>query len=245
MNTEKQAPEKLWIDKMSSKEAIKSMLKNQAEAIPAVENDMVSILAASDAMYAKLLNNNNSRIIYVGAGTSARIAVQDGVELYPTFSWPLSRVDYIVAGDLKALTSAVEGAEDDISFAKNMFKKKKISHNDVVIGLTASSSTPFTLELIEMARKVGAITIGIGNNPNGKVQEIAEYGITLDTGHELVAGSTRLKAGTAQKICLNIISTLCMSRLGGVKNGLMINLQPSNNKLKKRISMIKNKINKE
>ena len=126
-----------------------------------------------------------------------------------------------------------------------MFKKKKISHNDVVIGLTASSSTPFTLELIEMARKVGAITIGIGNNPNGKVQEIAEYGITLDTGHELVAGSTRLKAGTAQKICLNIISTLCMSRLGGVKNGLMINLQPSNNKLKKRISMIKNKINKE
>ena len=114
-----------------------------------------------------------------------------------------------------------------------------------MIGLTASSSTPFTLELIEMARKVGAITIGIGNNPNGKVQEIAEYGITLDTGHELVAGSTRLKAGTAQKICLNIISTLCMSRLGGVKNGLMINLQPSNNKLKKRISMIKNKINKE
>lgn len=245
MKTEDQAPKNLWIDKMSPKEALIAMLNNQSGAIKAIEDDIDSILNASNAMYEKLVNNINSRIIYVGAGTSARIAVQDGVELFPTFSWPQTRVDYIIAGDLKALTNAIEGAEDNIIFAQEMFENKKVSSKDVIIGLTASGNTPFTIALIDMANKVGATTIGIGNNLNGKIKDISKFPITLDTGYELVAGSTRLKAGTAQKICLNLLSTLCMSRFGGVKNGLMINLQPSNAKLKNRIAKIKRQINNQ
>ena len=245
MKTEDQAPKNLWIDKMSPKEALIAMLNNQSGAIKAIEDDIDSILNASNAMYEKLVNNINSRIIYVGAGTSARIAVQDGVELFPTFSWPQTRVDYIIAGDLKALTNAIEGAEDNIIFAQEMFENKKVSSKDVIIGLTASGNTPFTIALIDMANKVGATTIGIGNNLDGKIKDISKFPITLDTGYELVAGSTRLKAGTAQKICLNLLSTLCMSRFGGVKNGLMINLQPSNVKLKNRIAKIKRQINNQ
>ena len=245
MKTEDQAPKNLWIDKMSPKEALIAMLNNQSGVIKAIEDDIDSILNASNAMYEKLVNNINSRIIYVGAGTSARIAVQDGVELFPTFSWPQTRVDYIIAGDLKALTNAIEGAEDNIIFAQEMFENKKVSSKDVIIGLTASGNTPFTIALIDMANKVGATTIGIGNNLNGKIKDISKFPITLDTGYELVAGSTRLKAGTAQKICLNLLSTLCMSRFGGVKNGLMINLQPSNAKLKNRIAKIKRQINNQ
>ena len=239
MNTEIQPPLALWIDKMSSKDALSSLLKNQGESIKAIENALPSILEVSEIIYNKLLDSDDSRIIYSGAGTSARIAVQDGVELFPTFSWPLSRVGYMIAGGIEALTESVEGAEDSIGFAKEAVKNILITPKDIVIGVTASGNTPFTLKTIEISKKIGATTIGIGNNFNGKIQKKAHYGITLDTGYELVAGSTRLKAGTAQKICLNLISTLCMARLGGVKNGLMINLQPSNLKLKKRIAMIK------
>jgi len=181
-----------------------------------------------------LNQSEKARIIYVGAGTSARLAVQDGVELFPTFGWPKSRVEFLVAGGLGALTQSVEGAEDDSLQAKKDVLNKGINLSDVVIGLAASANTPYTVSAINISKDLGALTIGIGNNLNGKLQKIADYSITLNTGPEIVTGSTRLKAGTAQKICLNLISTMVMIRMGCVKNGLMVNLIPSNKKLLKR-----------
>lgn len=241
METENQPPKNKWIDKMKNSEALEVMLENQAEAIPAIKLAIDDINKAIDKIYEKLSSNVYSRIIYVGSGTSARIGVQDGIELYPTFGWPQNRVDYIIAGGIKALTEPIENAEDDVLEAKKMFKKLKVTNIDVLIGLSASGITPFTLAVISEANNVNALTIGIGNNKGTSLQKIANIGITLQTGYEILAGSTRLKAGTAQKICLNLISTLCMSKLDRIKNGIMSHLVATNDKLrtrKKNISQI-------
>ena len=175
----------------------------------------------------------------LGAGTSARIGVQDGSELFPTFGWPKSRVKFIIAGGKKALLKSIENAEDDIEDAKLQCKSKSISSSDVVIGLSASGSTPFTNEVLKIATKIGACTIGITNNEKTSLEKFSKFCLVLNTGGELIGGSTRLKAGTSQKIILNIISTLLFSKLGYVKDGLMVNLKPTNKKLVLRKIKIK------
>ena len=242
METEEQPPQHLWIDKMENMQALEAMLENHEGSISAVKLALNDINLAVNEMFKNLNSCQYTRIIYVGAGTSARIGVQDGTELYPTFGWPKDRVDYIIAGGKSALTQPIENAEDDVEEAENMFKKLKITNNDILIGVSASGQTPFTLAVINKANKVNALTIGIGNNKGTKLQKIARFGITLQTGYEILAGSTRLKAGTAQKICLNLISTLCMSKLERIKNGKMSHLVATNNKLrirKKNINEIK------
>lgn len=238
MNTEKQPEPSFWIDRLADNDALKVMLENQAEAIIAVKTALFEIENVVKKILVNLNEFHNSRLIYTGAGTSARIGVQDGAELYPTFGWPKDRVGYIIAGGNSSLTNAIEGAEDNLIDAKKNIKKIKIMKGDIVIGLSASGNTPFVIEVIKEANLCGALTVGISNNKNQKIQQISASSITLDTGVEILAGSTRLKAGTAQKICLNLISTLCMARLGNVKNGLMINMVPSNKKLKKRMKII-------
>ena len=234
LDTESIIPNQLTIDKMGVYDALNCMLLNQSEAINVIKQNLKEIERVVDLIYLKLNQSEKARIIYVGAGTSARIAVQDGVELFPTFGWPKSRVEFFVAGGLGALTQSVEGAEDDSLQAKKDVLNKGINLSDVVIGLAASANTPYTVSAINISKDLGALTIGIGNNLNGKLQKIADYSITLNTGPEIVTGSTRLKAGTAQKICLNLISTMVMIKMGCVKNGLMVNLIPSNKKLLKR-----------
>jgi N-acetylmuramic acid 6-phosphate etherase len=234
METEEQPPQHLWIDKMENMQALEAMLENHEGSISAVKLALNDINLAVNEMFKNLNSYQYTRIIYVGAGTSARIGVQDGTELYPTFGWPKDRVDYIIAGGKSALTQPIENAEDDVLKAKKMFKKLKITDKDVLIGLSASGITPFTLAVINEANNVNALTIGIGNNKGTKLQKIANVGITLQTGYEILAGSTRLKAGTAQKICLNLISTLCMSKLGRIKNGMMSHLVTTNKKLRIR-----------
>ena len=234
METEEQPPQHLWIDKMENMQALEAMLENHEGSIFAVKLALNDINLAVNEMFKNLNSCQYTRIIYVGAGTSARIGVQDGTELYPTFGWPKDRVDYIIAGGKSALTQPIENAEDDVLKAKKMFKKLKIIDKDVLIGLSASGITPFTLAVINEANNVNALTIGIGNNKGTKLQKIANVGITLQTGYEILAGSTRLKAGTAQKICLNLISTLCMSKLGRIKNGMMSHLVTTNKKLRIR-----------
>ncbi len=234
METENQPPKHKWIDKMTNLEALNIMLDNQAESIPAIKLALNDINYAVDEIFNKLKRNDSSRIIYVGAGTSARIGVQDGTELYPTFGWPKNRVDYIIAGGVKALTEPIENAEDDIIESKKMLRQLKVTRDDVLIGLSASGITPFTIAVMLEANKLNVLTIGIGNNKGTKLQRVCNIGITLQTGYEILAGSTRLKAGTAQKICLNLISTLCMSKLNRMKNGIMSNLVATNNKLRKR-----------
>ena len=222
------------IDHLSSAEAISLMIKEHRGASLAVYKATKSIEIVSNKIYQHLMQNPKGRLIYVGAGTSGRIGVQDGVELFPTFSWPKSRLDYIVAGGDAAILNSIENAEDDILEATEIVLTKSINSEDVLIGLAASGNTPFTCKVLEEANKKNALTIAISNNPNGKLLEFGKYQIILDTKEELIAGSTRLKAGTAQKICLNVISSLIMVKMGRVKDGKMSHMLPTNQKLRNR-----------
>ena len=222
------------IDHLSSADAISLMIKEHRRASLDVFKAVKSIEIASDKIYQHLNLNSKGRLIYVGAGTSGRIGVQDGVELLPTFSWPKSRLDYIIAGGNAAVLNSVENAEDDILEATKIVLTKSINSHDVIIGLAASGNTPFTCKVLEEANKKNALTIAISNNPSGKLLEFGKCKIILDTKEELIAGSTRLKAGTAQKICLNVISSIVMVKMGRVKNGKMSHMLPTNRKLRDR-----------
>ena len=229
------------IDHLSSTEAIALMIKEQKDASLGVYKAMKSIEIAINKIYEHLKSSSKGRLIYAGAGASGRIGVQDGVELLPTFSWPQKRLDYIIAGGKKAILKSIENAEDDTQQAIDKILKKSVNSQDVVIALAASGNTPFTCKILEEANKTGALTIGISNNPNGNLLKFAVCKIILDTKEELIAGSTRLKAGTAQKICLNIISSSVMIKMGRVKNGNMSHMLPMNQKLRNR----KLRINKQ
>ena len=222
------------IDHLSSADAISLMIKEHRVASLCVNKATKSIEIATEKIFQHLNLNPKGRLIYVGAGTSGRIGVQDGVELLPTFSWPKSRLDYIIAGGKPALLNSIENAEDDILEATKIVLTKSINSDDVIIGLAASGNTPFTCKVLEEANKKNALTVAISNNPSGKLLEFGKFQIILDTKEELIAGSTRLKAGTAQKICLNIISSLVMVKMGRVKNGKMSYMLPTNQKLRDR-----------
>ncbi len=231
------------IDKLNTIDAIQLFIYEQKKAALAIKGCLLEIEAAIDMIYKHLILNRKGKLIYVGAGTSGRIGVQDGVELFPTFNWPKNRLDYIIAGGDNAILDAIENAEDNTLTASKMVKEKKINFQDVVIGLAASGNTPFTCEVMRKAKENKALTISISNNPNGKILEFGKVKIVLDTAEEIIAGSTRLKAGTAQKICLNIISSMIMVKMGRVKNGFMSSMVPTNKKLRQRKLYIESKNN--
>jgi len=170
----------------------------------------------------------------VGAGTSGRIGVQDGAELNPTFNWPAEQLVLMMAGGEAALLNAVENAEDRAEQARSEIAAHRIETGDVMIGIAASGATPYTLAAVESARAAGALTIAIANSPGSALLEAAAYPVLLDTGPEPIAGSTRLKAGTGQKVALNLLSTLLMVRLGRVYRGQMVDMQARNEKLRRR-----------
>ena len=221
------------VDKLSTSDALQLMLSEHGNGISSVRNSLKEIEKAVNSIYDFIKRNHNSKIIYCGAGTSGRIGVQDGVELNPTFGWPMERLDFILAGGEEALTKSIENSEDDVGYAKLVAKRYEFS-NCVVIGLAASGNTKFTEEILKIASQKDSLTIAISNNPKGKILDQAKLKIILDTKQEVIAGSTRMKAGTAQKVCLNLISSMLMIKLGNVKDGQMINLIPNNEKLKKR-----------
>ncbi|MDB4238756.1 N-acetylmuramic acid 6-phosphate etherase [Alphaproteobacteria bacterium] len=230
------------IDHLNTIDAINVMVNEHKKAALEIKKNAVSIEIAVNLIYDHLILNKKGRLIYVGAGTSGRIGVQDGVELFPTFNWPKERLDLIIAGGNQAILNAVENAEDDIISASETVKKRKINSHDVVIGLAASGDTPFTCKVLEESKNKNALTIAISNNPKGKLLKFGKVQIVLDTKEEVIAGSTRLKAGTAQKICLNIISSMIMIKMGRVKNGFMNYMFPTNEKLRKRKVMIQSKL---
>ena len=234
VSTEDYPDQSQWLDQLENADAISVMLDNQAVAISALKQASIAIDAVITAMAERLAASPDGRIIYAGAGTSARIGVQDGVELTPTFNWPEERLDYVIAGGMGALMASVEGAEDQAEAAQEAVTNININNKDVVIGLAASGTTVFTIAVLAAARQHGALTIGVANNRLTPLLDTAEYPILLETGGEALAGSTRLKAGTAQKICLNTISTQVMARLGRIKNGLMVAMKPTNAKLIRR-----------
>lgn len=220
-------------DQLSSTDALARLLAHQALAVAAVERSQIALARAADAA-AERLKTGSGRLIYGGAGTSIRLGVQDGVELTPTFGWPPERLAFCVAGGEAALMQAKEGAEDDHLAGQRAIEDLGVGPQDVVIAVAASGRTPFTCGLAEAALERGALTIGLANVPEAPLLACVFHPILLETGPEVLAGSTRLAAGTAQKIALNLWSTVVMTRLGRVRGNQMVYVQATNAKLRDR-----------
>jgi N-acetylmuramic acid 6-phosphate etherase len=229
LETERLSPRYAGIDQWEPADVLDAMVEGQFAAVAAVRAAQPEIERAALGIEARL--REGGRLVYAGAGTSGRLAVQDGAELMPTFSWPRERLLLLIAGGQEALLHAVEGAEDEAEHATALIRQHGIAAADVVIAVAASGTTPFTLASLRAARQAGALTIGIANNPGTPLLEHADHPILLQTGAEPIAGSTRMKAGTAQRITLNLLSSLVMIRLGRVYEGLMVDLQATNKKL--------------
>ena len=232
MKTEESSPRYSSIDRWEPADVLESLIEGQFSAVAAVRAALPAIRSAAIAMEARL--RERGRLIYAGAGTSGRLAVQDGAELTPTFGWPSDRLLLLIAGGQDALSRSVEGAEDEIADARQLIGRHGIGADDVLVAVAASGTTPFTLACLRELRARGALTVGIANNRNTPILEESDHPIFLDTGPEPIAGSTRLKAGTAQKITLNGLSTLLMIQLGRVYRGLMVDVRASNEKLVRR-----------
>ncbi|TNC73294.1 N-acetylmuramic acid 6-phosphate etherase [Rubellimicrobium roseum] len=230
--TEAVDPRTQDLDGWTPLEAATAIWEGQLAAVAAVGPALPAIAEAVERAAGRL--GRGGRLAYAGAGTSARIAVQDGSELAPTFDWPEDRVLFLIAGGPAALLRAAEGAEDDRADAQRQVEAARLGPADVLIGLAASGRTPFTASALEAASAAGALTIGLANNPDAPLLAACDVAVLVETGPEPVAGSTRMKAGTAQKVVLNTISTLVMVRLGRVHQGLMVEMRPGNDKLRAR-----------
>lgn len=220
------------LDAWGDLDILKALYEGQLAAVAAIATSLPAIAEAVTAAVPRL--EAGGRLIYAGAGTSGRIGVQDGAELTPTFDWPEERLGFAIAGGDEAILHAVENAEDSVDDGTEAMRRANIGANDVVIGLAASGRTPYTLAAIGEAKARGALTLGVANNRGSALLRTADLGILIETGEEVVAGSTRMKAGTAQKIVLNLFSTLLMIRLGRVYRGLMVHMRATNAKLRHR-----------
>ena len=236
MDTERASPRYSDIDAWAPVDVAEAMIEGQFTAVAAVRAARFAILEAALAAAERL--RKAGRLVYVGAGTSGRLAVQDGAELVPTFSWPQERLLLLIAGGRSALLRSVEGAEDEVDQAARLVQQHDIGADDVVIAVAASGTTPFTVTCLNEAKRRGALTIGVANNRDTPILKEADHAIWLDTGAEPIAGSTRMKAGTAQRITLNVFSSLVMILLGRVYDGLMVDLQAVNQKLVRRSESI-------
>jgi N-acetylmuramic acid 6-phosphate etherase len=218
------------LDRKSSLEIAKLINAEDATVALAVTRALPQIARAIDQVSAAL--HRGGRLIYVGAGTSGRIAALDAVECQPTFN--TDRVQFIIAGGPKALASASEISEDNSKAGRDEMARRKSTKHDVVLGIASSGRTPFTVAAITEARRRGARTIALTCNPNSPLERAAHFAIVTQVGPEVLAGSSRMKAGTAHKMVLNMISTAAMTRLGYVYGNLMVNVAPKNEKLLQR-----------
>ncbi|MCX7601199.1 MAG: N-acetylmuramic acid 6-phosphate etherase [Meiothermus sp.] len=210
-------------------EVVQALVNDQTLAVSAVQRAAPQLAEAVERAAERM--HAGGRLIYVGAGTSGRLGQLDASELPPTFSWPPERALACIAGGPEALWQAVEGAEDDYEAGRRDLLALHPTPSDVVIGIAASGTTPYPLGAVAAAREAGALTIGLANNPETPLVQQSQLGIVLDTGPEVISGSTRLKAGTAQKIALNAFSSALMVRLGKVYGNLMVDVQATNAKL--------------
>ncbi|MBC7320835.1 N-acetylmuramic acid 6-phosphate etherase [bacterium] len=240
MGTEDYNELTLNFDLLSTLEMAKIMNQEDKKVPLAVERVLPDIARAIDIIVEKL--KEGGRLFYVGAGTSGRLGILDAVECPPTFSVDPEMVQGIIAGGEKAITSAVEYAEDDVEQGKEEIRKREVSENDVVVGITASGTTPFVISALEEAHKRGARTVLVTNNYNSPAKGFVDVVIEIDTGPEVIAGSTRLKAGTSQKLVLNMFSTISMAKLGKVYGNIMVDVKPTNQKLINRAVRIIKKI---
>ena len=232
LRTEQPHPDHPALDRYDTTALVQTLIADQALAAAAVQAASAQLAQAVQAAVPRL--QAGGRIIYVGAGTSGRLGVLDSVELQPTFSWPRQRSPALLAGGEGAMFVAVEGAEDRREQgAADLLALEPTAH-DVVLLMAASGTTPYALGAAAAARAAGALTVGIVNNPGAPLAAACEIGVVLDTGPEVISGSTRLKAGTAQKIALNTFSSAVMVRLHKVYGNLMVDLRATNAKLVQR-----------
>ncbi|WP_312435984.1 N-acetylmuramic acid 6-phosphate etherase [Janthinobacterium sp.] len=229
LKTETPSTRHLELDLYPTEQLVAALVDDQFWAVEAVRLASPQITAAITAALPRIAAGG--RLLYVGAGTSGRLGVLDSVELSPTFSWPPERAVAMLAGGAGAMFTAVEGAEDDVEQGAADLLALQPQPDDVVFLLAASGATPYVLGALRAARAAGALTVGIANNVEAPVALEAEHGIVLDTGAEVISGSTRLKAGTAQKITLNTISSALMVGLHKTYGNLMVDLKPTNAKL--------------
>jgi N-acetylmuramic acid 6-phosphate etherase len=232
LNTEQSHPGHPQLDRYDTAALVDAFVADQALAALAVRAAGPALALAVDAAVPRL--RAGGRLVYVGAGTSGRLGVLDSVELHPTFSWPRERALGLLAGGAGAMFEAVEGAEDDRAQGAADLRAIGPTVHDVVLLLAASGATPYALGAAAAARAAGALTVGLVNNPDAPLALACEIGIVLDTGPEVISGSTRLKAGTAQKIALNTFSSSVMVRLHKVHGNLMVDLRATNAKLVQR-----------
>jgi len=230
--TEQPHPEHADLDTYPTDALVRAFVDDQQQALAAVQAATAQIVDAVDAALPRL--RAGGRLIYVGAGTSGRLGVLDSVELPPTFSWPPERAIGLLAGGEGAMFRSVEGAEDSPALGAADLAALAPGPNDVVLLVSASGTAPYVRGALEAARAAGCLTIGIANNPGVPVALQAEIAIVLDSGAEVISGSTRLKAGTAQKIALNSLSSTLMVRLNKVHGNLMVDLRVTNLKLQRR-----------
>ncbi|RYG35937.1 N-acetylmuramic acid 6-phosphate etherase [bacterium] len=236
MGTESRNPRSMQIDRMSAVEIVSLMNGDEAQVLTALTHAERQIAEA--AVKVAEAFQAGGRIIYVGAGTSGRVAMMDAAEMPPTFGVDPDRFVALIAGGSSAGINAVEDAEDDDHAGITALNELEVTPKDVVIGLAASGSTPFVVSAVRHARQKGLWTCGIANNRGGALLDAAELAIFLDTGPEVLTGSTRLKAGTSQKLALNRISTAAMVLSGKVVENLMVDVKAKNAKLKDRCARI-------
>ncbi|MET8869016.1 N-acetylmuramic acid 6-phosphate etherase [Nonomuraea sp. NPDC004580] len=232
LTTESADPRFAGIDTMSVGELAATMNAADASVPAAVQTALPSITAAIEAAAARM--ETGGRLVYVGAGTPGRLGVLDASECPPTFSTPPGQVFAIIAGGESAIVSPCEGAEDDEAAGAAAVESAAIGPLDTVVGIASSGRTPYVLAAVRRARELGALTVGLSCNAGTPLSAAAEHGIEVLVGPEVISGSTRLKAGTAQKLVLNMFSTIVMVRLGKTYGNLMVDVKASNGKLRER-----------
>jgi N-acetylmuramic acid 6-phosphate etherase len=230
--TEQRNPRTRGIDAKSTIEILRAIHREDGFVIMAVSRSLPAVARAVDAIRGAL--QQGGRLFYVGAGTSGRLAALDAAEIPPTFGTPPRLVQAVIAGGRRALTHAVEGAEDNRAQGAKDLATRGLSAKDAVVGIAASGATPYVLGALEYAARKGAVTIGLTSNPRTPITQAARISIVTPTGPEAITGSTRMKAGTAQKLVLNMLSTVVMIRLGRVYDNWMIGVALTNRKLQAR-----------
>lgn len=236
LTTEKRNENTLNLDSLSIIDTITIMNQEDQKVIEGIQQKKKSISAVIEQVVISL--KKGGRLFYFGAGTSGRLGILDAAECVPTFSTSPELVQGIIAGGEAAMTIAIEGAEDSLTLAEEDFKKRNLTKNDIVIGISASGRTPYVIGGLQYATKIGATTASISCNENAEISQFATYPIEVSAGPEILTGSTRLKSGTTQKLILNMISTISMIHLGKVYGNLMVDVKPTNEKLVERAKHI-------
>lgn len=234
--TEQRNPNSTNLDQMSVMEMLELMNDEDQNVLEAIQKVLPDVEQLIDAVIQSF--KNGGRLIYMGAGTSGRLGILDAVECVPTFGTSPDQVVGLIAGGEKAIKDAVEGAEDSKELAHADLEALNLNENDIVVGIAASGRTPYVIGGLEYAREKGATTGALSNNENTKISALADYSIEIITGPEVLTGSTRLKAGTSQKLVLNMISTISMVKTGKAYGNLMIDVQATNEKLVDRSKRI-------